>query len=503
MLFALVLTATASVGPRCHTARFHDAGFDSAAFAEPDPYRPAEAGYVDSATLPIRVHYRREQDAERAETVLLPIAEEVWRTEVETMGWPAPPADFGLGGDDRYDYYLTNEETYGGAWTWGTGDDVDGTDAWFSQSSFIALDDRWITDEDMPDFVSHEFNHALQYTIDGAERTLFVWESTAEAMEDLVYDDTNLYMIDIGDFQSLPWISVLFDSYSAEVKAYNDYSYYEYGGSIFGLYVEQHFGSNDGTTLLRMWEDLAQGGRGPEPDFVDAMGELAGDRAAFADTYREFAVWRMFAGAHDDGAHFEEGALWPPEAEVTLSGTYDVADLDGFSLTPTDAPYHLGANYFGVTNTGGESRSLRLSLTGDGATRWSVVGVAWPTTGGPATIVQGAATADLPLAGADRYMVAVVNEGPADLDPETSEVDRAEYTLSFAVVDPDTDPPDDSGPADDTAAADDTGDSQQYDPPCCKPDAVACGCTSGGAGAGAGGALLGGVALVTARRRRR
>ena len=504
MLVALLLSfpVAASVGGRCQLPRFHESGRESASFAEPDPYRPEEAGYLDSPSLPIRVHYRRAEDADRAEMVLLPIAEETWRAEVETMGWPAPPADFGLGGDDRYDIYFTNEDTFGGAWTWGTGSDVDSTDGLFSQSSFIALDER-ISDADLPDFVSHEFNHALQYTIDGWEQTLFVWESTAEAMEDLVYDDSDLYMVDIVDFQTLPWISLLSDSYSASVKEYNDYSYYEYGGSIFSLFVEQRYGANDGTELLALWMSLAQGGRGPEPDFVDAIGELAGDRAAFDGPYLEFATWRMFTGERDDGAHFEEGALWPREAGVELSGQYDVAALEGVSVTPEDAPYDLGANYFYVTNTGGDTRWLKLSLAGDAATRWAVVGVAWPTAGGPATIVTGSAAADLPLADAAEYMVAVVNLGPAELDPENSDLARGQYTLSFSVGEPDPDTTDDTGPGD-TDPTGDTGSPDSgatLDPPCCKPDAVACGCASGTSGGALAGWGLSLIALAVRRRR--
>ncbi len=491
----------ASVGHRCLTPRFHDSGRASASFAEPDPYRPETVGYIDSATLPIRVHYRQAGDADRAETLLLPVAEEVWVAEIEQMGWPAPPADFGLGGDDRYDIYLTNEDTYGGAWTWGTGSDVDSTDGLFSQSSFIALDDRWITDEDLPDFVAHEFNHALQYTVDGWEQTLFVWESTATAVEDLVYDDTNLYAIDIDDFQALPWISVLSDSYSAEVKAYNDYSYYEYGGVIFSLFVEQRYGANDGLKLLELWMNLAQGGRGPEPDFVDAMGELAGDRAAFADVFLEFATWRMFASTDDDGAHFEEGSLWPTETKVAASGSYDVASIEGVEVAPTDAPYHLAANYYEIRNSGDDQRWLKVDLAGDASTRWAVVGVAWPDGGGAATIVTGTDAVDVPLAGGNRYMVAVVNLGPADLDPETTDMGRAEYTLSFAVGEPDPDETDDTG-ATDTDTDTDTADGNQ-DPPCCKETpTTACGCASG---ASNGAVAVWAAALLTlaGRRRRR
>jgi hypothetical protein len=145
MLVLLVLPAFAGVGPRCHTPE-HLLLRDVNAVAppSPDPYRPEDVGYVDSTTYPLRIHYRRSEDADRAATVVLPVAETCWRIEIDQMGWPTPPADSGLGGDDKYDMYLTNEQTYGGAYTYGTGHDTNPDDNWYSLSSYIALDDRGI-----------------------------------------------------------------------------------------------------------------------------------------------------------------------------------------------------------------------------------------------------------------------------------------------------------------------------------------------------------------------
>lgn len=474
----------------------------------PSPYRPEAVGYVDSEVYPLRIHYRLEEDLERAQTLMLPLAEMCWQMQIDEMGWPEPPADSGLGGDDRYDIYLTNEETGGGAYTWGTGNDTNADDNWYSLSSYIAVDDRWITDEDMPDFVCHEFNHALQYTIDGWELTLFPWEMTAEAMEELTVPDTDLYQIDIPDFQEFPFMSLLFDGYSPEIMDYNPYSYYEYGGSIVGLYLEQRLGAYDGTTLLALWDAMAQPDTSNEPDFVDALNEVGGttleDHGAI---YLELAEWRMFANELDDGAHFYEGAEWGSRSIVAMEG---VLTLDGLgTFTPVDPPYDLGTSYWQVDVGDGTNQTLRIEMSSTDDVEWGIVGAAWMESG-PARVASArggmSVTLDLDLTDATRAMFGVASLGTADLDAQGNHP-RRDFTVTLSLVEPeeedsgdtgrvntdsgnvDSDPPDTT---DSEPIADDPGDDPKADS---GEDAAGCGCATGAGDAASGGAT-GAVALL-------
>lgn len=502
LLLALPL-ASAQVGDRCQTpALLALRAVEGAApaLAAPSPYRPEEVGYVDSDLYPIRVHYRRSQDAHRASAVILPMAEESWRIEVEEMGWPPPPSDGTLGGDERYDFYLTNEDTYGGAYTWGTGGDRDTSDDWYSLSSFIAIDDIAISDADMPDFVSHEFNHALQYTIDGWELTGFVWESTAEAMEELVYPETDLYMLDIPDFQELPFCSLLHDGYSDAVMEYDDYSYYEYGGSIVGLFLEQRYGRYDGTTLLHLWELLAQGSDENEPDYVDALSQIGGAEApTLGDLYLELAEWRIFVAGWNDGAHYEEAGDWGRNAKVTVQDTLDVATLDGVTLTPEDPPYDLGTTYYELTVPEGEARTLSVTASTSSDTHVGLV-LAGIVTDGPSTVVRRAGDAEgasvsasLPLTGLDTVVLGVAALGPDDFDAEGRHP-RREVSLSV-VLDDGGDDPGETGDTGDGTVDDGEGDGK-----------TGCGCASASPGALPGGAPVGAglllAALALGRRRR-
>lgn len=482
----LLVPSVASARPRCWTpALLQLRAATEGTFAATADYRPEAVGWVDSEVYPIRVHYRRAEDAGRAADVVLPLAEESWRVEIEEMGWPAPPADEGAGGDDRYDLYLTNEDTYGGAWTWGFGADTNPDDELFSVPSFIALDDRSISDDDMGDFVSHELNHAMQYGMDAWEMNLFVWEMTAQAMEDYVFDETNLYAIDIPDFQELPFASLLHDGYSTAVKEYDDYSYYEYGGVAFGLFLDEAYGVGDGTKLRDLWFALAQPSRLSDPDWIDALPEISGE--SLLETYTRFAEWRLFAAGWDDGAHYSEAGDWGADTRPAHEPELAAADLDGLETTAEDLPYDLGVSYFLIDPQGSDAR-YEVVVEGDADARWGLVTVAW-LEDGPARVVrmtaeEGPVTAELDLAGAKRAVIGVVNGGPKNLDAE-DDIPRRTFTLKTAIV---ADPP----------TGDDTGDGLADDDSE-KPESAGCGCATGGAAPGLAGVLL---ALAAARRRR-
>lgn len=486
---------------RCRTPEMRLRRWDEATQGPPPPdasmSRPAEAGYVDSATYPIRIHYRKSADAERAETVVLPIAEDVWTAEIEEMGWPMPPTDYGVGGSDDYDIYLTNEETQGGAWTYTTYDTGVEPDAWsdddlFSNSSYIAIDDdeSWIPDSSMPGFVSHEFNHALQYGMDANEYTLFAWESTAEAIAELYSGNGRDFKNEISDFQSHPSLSILFDSYTRQVTNYgNDTYYYEYGGWIFGAFIEQGIGTNDGSTLAQVWRDLAAGSRADEPDYVDALGMIGGtDYPDAGALFLAFSEWRMAVAENDDGAHYSDGSTWPSSAEPGLEGTVNLSEVDGKELEPESPPYYFGNSVWEITVDEASDGALHVEVGGDDTTNWGIVAIGYDAAGGTtftrAQGVNGArVAADLPLAGVSRVLLAVANIGPSGLDPEDDSIKATnDFTVALSVEQADT-------AADDTAGEKDKG-------------GVACGCATGGSAGGLGASVLVGAALLRRRGQR-
>jgi hypothetical protein len=400
--------------------------------------RPDDVGHVDSTKFPIRVHYRQSADANRAKSVVLPAAEDAWEIEVVEMGWQAPPPDGSSGGDDKFDVYMTNEGTFGGAYAFGFGPDVIGGDEFYSVPSFIALDDRWISDKDMLVFVSHELNHACQYATDGSEPTGFVWESTAEAMSDLVDDDDDIYFLELGDFQQYPFESLLFNSSRPEITQYDSYSYYEYGGMLFGTFIEERYGKNkNGKQLRDLWTAMAPQG----DDFVDALATMDPENPSAAAVYTEFALWRMFASSQDDGHHFEEAADWPTKAIPWVEQELDLSDLDDFSDKPSIPPYDLGTSYYHVDLHKGSDQVLHVKVNGDEGAQWGIAWAVWPDRGEAVTgtvvgKVGDTVEADIPLVDGVEAEFGVVNAGPKNLRNDPNMVVARSFKVTTTLEDP-------------------------------------------------------------------
>ena len=469
MLIGLGLLSAALARPACGTPALHRQSAPLFMGTVNEAYRPSSTGFVDSKEFPIRVHYRHPDDVQRVSEVVLPALELAWQIQIQDVGWPAPPPDANAGGTNAFDVYLTNEGTYGGAYVWGDGPDVVPDDNWYSMSSFMAIDES-IPDDELLSWLAHELNHASQYAIDGWELNTFVWEFTAEVMADRVDDEGNVYIeyAAMPDFQEFPFLSLVFDGSRLAVRQYDENSFYEYGGIIFGMFLEQRFGNNDGATLLSLWDALAQPSQEATRDFVDALRGIDPDGGSLAELYTEFAVWRMFTGELDDGAHFEEGGLWGPTERVGLEDEIGLQDVDGYTATPAERPFDLGTSYFVVDLENGSHDLLHVDVVGESAAAW---GVAWAVWYADGTAITGTAVgvpgqpvhAEIPLVDGWRAQFGVVNAGGIDV-PSTGRVNRRSFELSLALVDPE--PVSNPVPDPPTEPAD--------------PEAQSCGCQAGG-----------------------
>ncbi len=390
---------------------------------------PPSEGYVESDRLPLRVHYASNTYLATAENVLA-LAEHAWDVEVPLLGFSEPLPDNGVGGDDALDIYLASYDlTAGGAYTQPTYWDADPSDAVQSCSSYIVLYED-LDETVLPVYVAHEFNHACQCAMDFRELT-WAWETTATFMEDIVYDDINDYYGYIPYFQAYPEQTlVYFDTMPP-------YALYPYGASIFIHFLNETIGSSNGLIAARLWRRTGQPGIDNEPDFLDAVDDLATGAGwhGLDETYATFSLWRYLVGPNDDGHHFEEGAAWS-DTESGGDAVPPVRREISSTDLPVDASFGevctLGTSYLLIdVDEKHQDRVVALSADTQADTRLGLAATRLYASARSEDVLlspdptSNIVQADLELDSADRVLVAWLNLGSASYDPDSPEDDTA------------------------------------------------------------------------------
>lgn len=268
------------------------------------------------------------------------------------LGYLDPPADGGLGGDDKYDVYLRNISDYGY-----TTPEAPGPESWLDYTSFLVMDNTYtgFPPNDDPEgqvagaakaTAAHEFHHAVQFAYDVSEH-LWYMELDATCMEDIVFDQVN------DNYNYLPW----FMGDPEETLMLNDGTH-KYASFIYGLYLAQRF---DTSLNVALWEgarfdDLFE-------TLVDTLEARYGmDRES---SFVEFTYWNYITGFRDDGLHHEEAAEYPPMVLAREYQSYPVYE------TPAQQfPAGYGASYIQF-RPGSLSGSLTIAFNGDDTHSWA------------------------------------------------------------------------------------------------------------------------------------
>ena len=239
-------------------------------------------------------------------------AEFCWEQEVDTLGWNSPPSDTfnhsqpeSIGGDFRYDIYVIDlgPGLLGYVQAEHTVPPTPEEDA----TSYMVLDND-MTNSQLQTTIAHEFNHSCQFGYSFNENTSW-YENSAVWMEDQVYDAVNSYYGFLSNTIvnpiTFPEVRVTFFTSSDTTPP--DSNFYAYGGCTWPMYLHQ----NNGTPVIIRDIWALQGLHLGNFTMADIDSILRLDYSSDIDTaYREYAVWRYFAGPNDDGAHFEEGGAW-------------------------------------------------------------------------------------------------------------------------------------------------------------------------------------------------
>ena len=283
---------------------------------------------------------------------VLDVFDYVWDVEVNSLGYRSPPADFGGGGDDRYDVYVANLQTgyYGFTVPEDTVDQ-------YRMYSYIEMENDFAnTNYDgnpvagLSVTAAHEFFHAVQFSYDAFEfdfddpndnSTYKPWwlEASSVWMEDIVYDDINDYIGYLYYFYNYVWMGLGTFSYNlGDPRAYHPYA-----SCVWPKYLTEKYGND---IMREIWEGC---GRVPGYNALTAINNsLVSRQSSLSKGYLEFSVWNFHVGSHADPAHFySEGDLFGVEPVIStmIDSLTTIPYALGVVLHP---PEHLAANYVSI-----------------------------------------------------------------------------------------------------------------------------------------------------------
>jgi hypothetical protein len=290
------------------------------------------------------------------------VAERVWRTEVNRLGYRPPKPDGSSaehGPDGRLDVYIANlgdDGLYGYCTSDDPNLDPGSGYAYWDLSAYCVVDDdyRGFPLPGLPSLrvtLAHEFFHAVQFAYDAYEDAWFM-EGTAAWIEDEVYDGVN-------DNRQYLWDSPL--RRPAKPLDFGSATYLGwYGSWIFWRYLEESAGAASDPSIVRAaWRqaDGSPGGRDRYSTAATAAAlKLRGRtlRAAFAG----FGSWNL-----NPDATYAEGAAYP---HAPLAARYAVGRTRPRVARRTFRLDHLTTRYVRLrpgTNAGVDAR-IRVRVDG-------------------------------------------------------------------------------------------------------------------------------------------
>lgn len=318
--------------------------------------RPDYDAYID--TEHFRIHYKTSgthkilnwPDTTYRDAIATS-AEYSWTREVDEMGFRQPPSDGsdpdGGDGGGLYDIYVQN---LSGAYGYTAGCYTVPSTPQNDATSYIVIDNDYAgfgyadPQDPMKVTVAHEFNHACQYAHDYDEG-LWYMECSAVWAEDMVYPTINDYVFYIPYFYNYPYNSLEWnDGTGLRV----------YGSTVWNHFLSEHI---DPSVVPAIWYQCES--TSSTYSMMDVV--LATYGASLETEFRDFAVWNWFTGSRDDGAHYNDGALW---AQVPTTWSYGAYPITAGYPPSGYAPDHMACNYLKFTNPGSGEDGLHITYDG-------------------------------------------------------------------------------------------------------------------------------------------
>ncbi|MDH7605375.1 MAG: hypothetical protein QHH13_10770 [Melioribacter sp.] len=251
-------------------------------------------------------------------------ADSAYDFEVNILKYPPPPADFGEGGDDKYDIYIQNLS--GGLYGYTE------IETQIGENKFTSYT---VIDNDYSDTytkgingakvsVAHELHHAIQvgnYVYRNADQ--FYHEITSTAMEEFVFDSINDYYAYMPSFFRNP----------QKTFPYND----GYNLAIWNIFLKERFGVD---IIKRIWELM------PNERALNAIADaIAEQGSTFKNEFALFGQWIFFTNYRAiPNKYFKEAENYPlVKSSMTVNFTPPSSSID-ISSEP------VSTNYFAFVN---------------------------------------------------------------------------------------------------------------------------------------------------------
>jgi len=219
-------------------------------------------------------------------------ADSSYNYEVNILGYPPPPGDAGVGGDDRYDIYIQNlsgglygytefeNQITNNTYTCYTVMDNDFGTGYYTHG----IDAARVT-------IAHEFHHGIQignYVY--RSNDTYYFELTSTSMEEFVYDSINDYY---------NYMDTYFRNPQNAFSSNNGYDL-----AIWNIFLKDRFGAS---IIKRTWELMRQE-RAVE-SIADAILEAG---STLKTEFNKFGLWTYFTNTRAiPNKYFEEAAYYP------------------------------------------------------------------------------------------------------------------------------------------------------------------------------------------------
>lgn len=280
------------------------------AAARPTDGSVADDGYAAGAevhtwdTAHFRIHWVSEGgDAATAPFVkeVGTVMEQVWRVEVDELGWPAPPQDDGVGGSDRVDVYLLDLDD--GPFGYATADRGATCTTCGPVHGFLVLDNDYRGYPPSPGAAlrataAHEFAHLIHFGIayDGEG---WAYEATAVWMERVVFPEADARTEYVRDFADLPHLPL--SDFDVDTGGFDR----AYGAYVWNVWLE----SRHGPEVVRdAWLAAADADQHVMEGYDTAL------RTRGSSLTREIVAFTAATAAWERGGFPGEPAAYPPIA---------------------------------------------------------------------------------------------------------------------------------------------------------------------------------------------